>query len=733
MSLPRRPLLAFILLIAPTVISAANAVAEIPLAPPRFGPSSTPSFRFGTAVASNGHGYLVAWEARKMEYWPPGTIMIRAFDEAGRPLQPVATALGGGVAPSIAWNGREYLVVFGELGSRFGSTVPLPVAVMTRIAEDGTPIDQTPVVMTKQFNSYTRSTSVAWNGTAYLVCWSGNANGAALVTSDLQTRVLDVSAAGAPVGVASNGGGFLVAAVNSESGELRLAPVSASGQIGAVRVVGLSRSAALTAVDGDYELLWSSAAGLQAARVTSDLHPATLATTYTYVERIASVNGTVVASWVEYPHKPASYTSRVCTERLDIASQPVCSEENKNLQHDPAIGVAADTFFLAWSDRSSGIDDIRIDVTSKWTVPLASGDARIISEAAAAQGPPAIERRADGGIVAVWSESNSSTRRNEVRIGGLDPSGAPLPDRAIAPASNDQSDPQLSTANGRSLVVWREGRFSPTPWIGAVVNDGNGLTPTPFVIAADATNAAIAFDGSEWLVASIDNQIHGESLVRFVVVDLAGRITRTGSIDVSPDTPSGIAVAANESHFVMAWSESGTSATRILTAQITVTGPAAWQPTAPILLDETPNAWTLYAPTVAVNANRILVTWSARAGGAYASELREALLDVDGARIGGNVALPWRHDVYRSRSRPGPGGFVTLASTGIVLTSLDGMTSGIIDLSATLYIADILVDGAGRFTIAYDRAATVEEKLGETYRAFIRYVEPTRGRALRMR
>lgn len=46
---------------------------------------------------------------------------------------------------------------------------------------------------------------------------------------------------------------------------------------------------------------------------------------------------------------------------------------------------------------------------------------------------------------------------------------------------------------------------------------------------------------------------------------------------------------------------------------------------------------------------------------------------------------------------------------------------------------DFLVDADDRFTIAYNRVVTVDEKLGNTYRAFIRYVEPTRGRAVRMR
>src|SRR5437868_3009890 len=115
MSLPR------LLLVALLFVASAARASEIALAAPRIGPSATPHFRYGTVVASSGHGYLVAWEEREMQAYPPGTIMVRAFDERGRTLHRVATILGTGVLPSIAWNGREYLVVFGELGSRFGS------------------------------------------------------------------------------------------------------------------------------------------------------------------------------------------------------------------------------------------------------------------------------------------------------------------------------------------------------------------------------------------------------------------------------------------------------------------------------------------------------------------------------------------------------------------------------------------------------------------------------------
>ncbi len=195
------------------------------------------------------------------------------------------------------------------------------------------------------------------------------------------------------------------------------------------------------------------------------------------------------------------------------------------------------------------------------------------------------------------------------------------------------------------------------------------------------------------------------------------------------------AVTGVNGGFVIAWSElrnNGAQGSRIVTSRIAKSGQAGWQASAPLVLDDGGNEWGLSAPSVAANGNRVLVTWAALSGGGYGGEVRQALLDDQGTRVAANVAVRWALAVYRTRSRPSPSGFATLVSTGIVLTSLDGKIWGTIDLSQT-YISDFLVNGDDRFTIAYGRYATPDEAFGNTYRAFIRSVEPTRGRPSRMR
>jgi len=708
MSLPR------LLLVASLLLTSAGHAAEIPLSVTRIAPSVALHFRYSTAVASSGHGYLVAWEERAMQAYPPGTIVVRAFDERGVPMQPAPAVLGYGVAPSIAWNGSEYLVVFGQVGSRYGGAVPLPVAAMMRVAEDGTPIDQSPVILMRATNAYTFGTSVAWNGSEYLVSWNAYNNGAALVTPDLQMRLLDVSAAGAPVSVASNGGGFLIAGLATD-GQLHLVPISSEGQPGAVQIAGAARSASLTAVDGEYELLWSNADGLRAARVTSFQNPTPLTAAATSFERVAARNGAVVASWVEYPHAPASNANRICTERLDVASQASCSDENDVL-HDPSIGVADDTFLLAWSDRSSAIDQIRIDVTAKWTTPRAGGGTTI-SEAATVQQQPSIERRADGGIAAVWSEANPVTGRYEIRFGGLDPRGIPIPDRAISSSSRDQYDPQISTADGRSLVTWNDVNSTQARRIGIVVDDAGNPLSAPISFEGNTGGGALAFDGAEWIVVWVAGNI------RFSVIDRNGSVTQTGSIDEA-FSPITVAAAGGAGRFVVAWSEGNTRSIRAANILASHTDRA-------VTVDVANTDFVLDTLAVAIHGNRTLVSWHAQSTDARPSELRQALLDDHAARLGPNTALAWRPYVSRLRARSTPSGFALLVSPTIVLTSLDGAPAGTIDASANLTITDFLADAADRFTISYARIATPDEHLGLTSRAFVRTVEPARNRAAR--
>lgn len=360
-------------------------------------------------------------------------------------------------------------------------------------------------------------------------------------------------------------------------------------------------------------------------------------------------------------------------------------------------------------------------------MPHASGEGRIVSESAALQSAPAMERRADGGIVAVWIEADSDTGHREIRVGGADASGNVLPDRVVSPTGNDQYDPQISNGRGHSLITWNDVAVNATQRLGVVVDEASGSTSQPLTLEP-GRHSVLAFDGAEWICAWVE-----QSHIRLLGIDLTGRITRTGSTEESRYVPMDLAVAGTGNGFLLAWSEVGSGLYRVVASRIVPSGLEGWQSSTPVLLDEASPVWRLGAPTVAVSGTRILVAWLALGDTIVANEVRQIVLDEKGAVASVATALTWPHYVYSLRSRPIPGGFAVLTQTALVLTSPAGRAIGVIDLSSSTTISDFLAAGAERFIIAYARPTTPDEKLGLSSRVFLRTVEQARLRSARMR
>src|SRR5260370_37694754 len=95
-----------------TSLQSAHAATEIQLSQPSIG-DLAPSTRLMTSVASNGRGYMVAWEASAGSGDEVTSIYIRALGADGVPLGPFPTFLGMGREPRAVWNGHEYLLGWG--------------------------------------------------------------------------------------------------------------------------------------------------------------------------------------------------------------------------------------------------------------------------------------------------------------------------------------------------------------------------------------------------------------------------------------------------------------------------------------------------------------------------------------------------------------------------------------------------------------------------------------------
>ena len=137
----------------------AFSATAVPLAPLAPSVVQTPYDDIAPAVASDGTSTLVVWTYAFSPYFQAHSIYGRLM---GR--QESAFHIHNGYAPSVAWNGSEYLVGYGIGGSRFSSW-PFWNAGATIVQQDGT----LGVTRLLNFSPSGAVTDVAWDGDEWLV------------------------------------------------------------------------------------------------------------------------------------------------------------------------------------------------------------------------------------------------------------------------------------------------------------------------------------------------------------------------------------------------------------------------------------------------------------------------------------------------------------------------------------------------------------------------------------
>ncbi|HXH41511.1 MAG TPA: hypothetical protein VNN08_22980 [Thermoanaerobaculia bacterium] len=687
-------------------LSSASAASEIQISDTTLNP--TPPYRLRTTAVSNGNGYLIAWEESLVADPDSTTIYIRAVGADGVPTGTMATALGTGLEPRIAWNGHEYLVVWG-VTSPTGGPLPTPAVVGVRVREDGSPIDLQPVTLVSEVNPFSLGTTVVWSGSQYLVTWD---RGMALVDTDLHAKlVLLPSTGGNPTYSATSDGSFVVLTIaySSVSGSFKamlyIVPISSTGEVGTPILLNGSRANAV-GIDGGYALIWDDNVNLHFARLQTDgkmLSTSIVGPGSVGFPRLATRDGRIVASWESMPD--GNHT-RVCTARLDTLSQPTCSVVTAGIQHDPAIAIASTSVLAVWSERENGVDSVRMAVTPSSDVPRADlGSGRSLSDIQ----PPALvaEGHGDGTVAAAWSEYNKGTEHLEVHLGGTTSKATKLPERVVFATALDQTSPVIAAGAGRTMVLWTEGQKIRM----TVVDDASKAVIATLPLAT-GTAPSVAFDGDEWLVAWQSSLAGG--VVQFAVVNSDGNMVSSGALGIAAPTSlsqSAPAVAWSGKTFLVTWRESAAPGQPPVDRIQVSTVNAAGVSSLPMTLDF--STASLSNPSIAGNADRILVAW-----GRPVNTLRQALFDSGGKQLGNFIDFAWPYAFTRTRTHAMAGGFASLAGSRMALTSSDGRALATMNVPPVAATGDFAVDPANRFAFVYSHAvagagiATFAEILG---------------------
>src|SRR6266545_2102639 len=535
--------------------------------------STAPGVQWAPVVSWSGSEFLVAWADERNRVESGSDVYGSRLTADGTVLDPAGIAISTAPAHqhqvAVASRGDNFLVVW--IDERFGAQEDDVYGA--RVADDGTVLDAGGIpISTEPQDAY--APSVASDGTNYLVAWGdprGNDIYGARVTGE--GIVLDPD--GFPISTAAqsqyspsigwNGSNYLVVWTDDRggSGDIYMARVSPNGEVLDPDGILASLSAnpqyvASIAWDGEnYLVVWEdgrtgsyNSRDIYAARLSADGQildgtgiPIALAPERQH-DPIVAWNGTnylVVwqdASWSPFPIKGARVTP--AGQVLDPGGFGI-STMSSNLP--VAVAASAENSLVLWG-AADGVYGARVAPSG---LVLDPDGIRISPAGSAGAGAPA-GAWSGTTYLAVWAARGSGQDFNvygaRVTTSGtvLDPQGVP-----IVTASGDQGGPSVAWGNSSYLVAWADTRGQGGVSAARIAVDGVVLDPDGFTVTAMAvedTLPSVAWEGADFLVAL-------ESWSRWSSSNILGaRVTEGG--EVLDDPPYPIAATSQDEYFVTA-------------------------------------------------------------------------------------------------------------------------------------------------------------------------------------
>ncbi len=494
-------------------------------------------------VASDGEGFLVAWE----DYYDEGVYGARVTGEGVvQDLDPIriSGANAGGELPSIAWDGTNYLVAWSAWAGDdiYGA----------RVSPGGSVLDETPIQISTA-PGVQWAPSLAWNGSEYLVAWEsypapgvGSDIYAARVTAD--GDVLDPAgiAISTQTGyeqyssVASRGDEFLVVWDDERAGpdeNVYGSRVAADGTVLdpegiAISTAGGSEWAPTVASDGtNYFVTWGDARSgynVYGARVTG---------------------GGVVLD----------------TEGIPISTAP-------DNQYWPGVTWDGLNYFVAWADEREGGDIYGARVTPGGGVLDPNGI--VLALSANNQSDVTIARGEDQ-YLAVWEDDRADVwGPTDVYATRLNSSGQVLDGSGLAVSTNvgSQEKPVAAWNGTNYLVAWNDRGAAASGIRGSRVTSGGQVLDRPAlrIGTPPATEVAIGASGDANLVVWVSGGIvHGAR------VSPSGVVLDPDGIRISPPgDPTAIspAVAWSGSSYLVIWSAGAGPDRNVYGARVSASG-----------------------------------------------------------------------------------------------------------------------------------------------------------------
>jgi hypothetical protein len=491
---------------------------------------------FLPAAGFDGTNWLVAWMRVDTLTYIPAIHAARVSPD-GVVLDPAGIAVSTGdwehSAPAVGFDGTNWLVAWTDF--RSGGEADVYAA---RITPAGAVLDPAGIAVSTAAGNQATWSGIANDGTNSLIAWHDDRNGN-----------FDIYAARVtPAGAVLDPAGIRVTAQTAEQG-LPCAAFDGANYL----LAWLDDRAVPDELQVFCARLTPAGTVLDPAGILVSGHPAGFGLGLTFG------GGNYLASWSDHRGGMANnvYAARISPagtvlDPAGIALSPGVEDH----QDAPAVCFAAGGYVAAWADyRNWNADIYAARVLADGTVP---DSARLVTWGWSSPYQQTPAAAFDGANwLAVWMDG----RDEWPGIYGtrVTPGGSPLDPQGLAVATGGQYAPAIAFGGTNHLVVWEEAseqrfgicaaRVSPA----GIVLDPQGI---PITGGVDyETGPAVAFDGSNWLVAWAAQDEQTKSEIRAARVTPAGAVLATAVIHSSDGFCDNPSVAAGPGGWLVTWDD----------------------------------------------------------------------------------------------------------------------------------------------------------------------------------
>jgi hypothetical protein len=492
-----------------------------------------PNYPATPVVAFDGTNFMVVWSDIRTD---AGDIYGTRVSQAGVVLDsagiPISTAVGEQAAPSIAWNGTNYLVVWQDHRDTLGTNDIFGA----QVTPAGQVLDPGGIAISKAANDQVNP-NVGFQGTDYLVTW----------TDSRRSQDLDIYGARVSMtGVVLDTGGIPIDTTANQKDLSKVATLTNGVPVSSLVVwqdnlLGVRGAR----VNDNGQVLDKAGITIRPPRENSS----------TGEPDVACDSTNYVVAWIETDTLTmfsTAYAARVTPSGRVLDTAGVEMSSDPSISSGPASLFDGSRYLMSWGDENA-VCCVRA------TPDLASFDTTVIS----AGGSPNDEDYSgvafDGqNFLVAWTDDRNAN--DDIYCARVTPSGVDLDPKGIQVMNSGMGLlPSVAFDGTDFLVAWCDGRLNDTaPAIYAArVNQSGKVLDTEGILVYTNPEGSIypnvIYDGVNFLLTWTR-----EDYLAFAArVSPAGKLLDTQAI-VLCQTPGGQFIptaASNDSVSLVAWSD----------------------------------------------------------------------------------------------------------------------------------------------------------------------------------